>query len=109
MAEVWEESEEERGRRLVQKRKQRERVQMQPPTREVHIDECEREELRLTKQRKRMAVFWNTDHPHRSVRLQAEQLRLQQLTLLALALFTLLTLPCTWPIVDVPRLLCQAS
>ena len=74
---------------------------MQPPPREVRIDECEREELRLAKQRKRMAVFRNADHPRRSARLQVEQLRLQQLTLL--------TLPCTWPTVDVPRLLTVMS
>ena len=58
------------------------------PPRDVRIDECEREELRLAKQRKRMAVLRNADHPRRSARLQAEQLRLQQLTLTAL--FTLL-------------------
>ena len=34
----------------------------QPP-REVRIDECEREELRLAKQRKYMAVLRNADHP----------------------------------------------
>ena len=105
MAEIWEESEEERGRRLARKRKQRERVQMQPPPREVQIGECEREELQLAKQRKRMAVFRNANHSRRSARLQAEQLCLQQLTLLALALFTLLTLPCTRLTVNVPRLL----
>ena len=87
MAEIWEESEGEKGRRLARKRKQRQRVQMQPPPREVRIDECEREELRLAKQRKRMAVIRNADHPRRSARLQAEQLRLQQLTLLFVFVF----------------------
>ena len=41
---------------------------------EVQIDECETEELRLVKQRKRMAVFRIANHPRRSARLQAGQL-----------------------------------
>ena len=56
------------------------------PPREVWIDECEREELRLAKQRKRMAVLRNADHPCQAT----GRATIQQLTLLAL--FILLTL-----------------
>ena len=96
MAEIWEESEEEVGDWYENGSNDKGSKCSHHPD-EVRIDECKREELRLAKRKKCMAVFRIADHPRRSARLQAEQLRLQQLTLLAL--FTLFTLPCTWPTV----------
>ena len=70
MADNCDESKEERARRLVQKQKQRQRTKMQPLLCEGRgeVDECEREEAWLAKQRKRMAALRN-DHTRKSARL----------------------------------------
>ena len=59
MAENCNESEEERAGRLVRNRKQRQQAKMQLLPCEVHgkISEYKREEQRVAKRRKRVAVF----------------------------------------------------
>ena len=61
MLENYDQTEEERARRLVQKWKQRQRAKMQPQPHEVRgeIDEYKREEQLLAKQRKPMAILKN--------------------------------------------------